>query len=368
MHVVCTVTLVCILSCIHSVQLHLYALCHACSLYCYTCMHSVMHAFCAVTPVPVPSGSIQVKYNIFELLLSYNIFQWDSPVCCSSEYHSCVCSKTNVVSILGSTYASRIRRANSRVRSCWLHPKKSSPSPWSRAIWWGSNNTMSKQGKVFVSWVVITVCVYRLVMISIDLSETAHFAHWKSETMSETNFSDNFLSDKFFFPTKFFPPIKNIFLRFFSDWILSRILSRFTYCSCISYAIIYFINIMYQCCFTIFLLFAAIPCITLTSYTTEPKIPKFTTRTPSMFMMSQTKLSRRGGKLLWVQNRICSVVRWIKLFIFQCVLPLKTDHSGVFLVTGDLNDPSDQYGPFSQWYCISFNGKKVWSVQSMISH
>ena len=43
---------------------------------------------------------------------------------------------------------------------------------------------------------LIVVCtgIYRLV-ISIDLSETAHFAHWKSETMSEAKlFSDNVLS------------------------------------------------------------------------------------------------------------------------------------------------------------------------------
>ena len=41
-------------------------------------------------------------------------------------------------------------------------------------------------------------------MISIDLSETAHFAHWKYETTSETIFYV-----KIFFQTK------NIFLRFF---------------------------------------------------------------------------------------------------------------------------------------------------------
>ena len=53
------------------------------------------------------------------------------------------------------------------------------------------------------------LCTYRLVMISIDLSETAHFAHWKSETMSETNFSDNFLFQQIVFPTE------NLFLRIF---------------------------------------------------------------------------------------------------------------------------------------------------------
>ena len=35
---------------------------------------------------------------------------------------------------------------------------------------------------------IIRVCIYRLVVISIDLSETVHFAHWKSETISETIF------------------------------------------------------------------------------------------------------------------------------------------------------------------------------------
>ena len=54
-------------------------------------------------------------------------------------------------------------------------------------------------------------------MLSIDLSETAHFVYWKSETMSETNFfSDNFFSDKFFSQQKIF------FLDFVSDWILFR--------------------------------------------------------------------------------------------------------------------------------------------------
>ena len=40
-------------------------------------------------------------------------------------------------------------------------------------------------------------------MISIDLSETAHFAHWKSET----------------FETNFFPRQKNFFLDFVPDYI-----------------------------------------------------------------------------------------------------------------------------------------------------
>ena len=30
------------------------------------------------------------------------------------------------------------------------------------------------------------------------------------------------------------------------------------------------------------------------------------------------------------------------------ILPLKTDHSGVVLITGDFGDPSDQYGLFTQ--------------------
>ena len=41
--------------------------------------------------------------------------------------------------------------------------------------------------------------IYRLVMISIDLSETTHFVHWKSETTSKT-----ILFGQFFFQQKFF--------------------------------------------------------------------------------------------------------------------------------------------------------------------
>ena len=52
-------------------------------------------------------------------------------------------------------------------------------------------------------------------MISIDLSETAHFAHWKSETTSEKTF---FLT--IFFPTKFFSDQK----------YFSRILSQTGFC------------------------------------------------------------------------------------------------------------------------------------------
>ena len=39
--------------------------------------------------------------------------------------------------------------------------------------------------------------IYRLVMMSIYLSETTHFVHWKSETMSETILSDNVFQTKF---------------------------------------------------------------------------------------------------------------------------------------------------------------------------
>ena len=63
----------------------------------------------------------------------------------------------------------------------------------------------------------IAAYIYRSVMISIDLSETAHFAHWKSETMYKTIFFD-----KIYYLTK------NLFLGFclrlnffVSDWILS---------------------------------------------------------------------------------------------------------------------------------------------------
>ena len=51
-------------------------------------------------------------------------------------------------------------------------------------------------------------------MISIDLTETAHFVYWKSETTCETNFFLTFIfSDK-----------KNFFLElnFVLDWILSQ--------------------------------------------------------------------------------------------------------------------------------------------------
>ena len=51
------------------------------------------------------------------------------------------------------------------------------------------------------------LCMYRLVMIIIDLSETVHFAHWKSETTSETIFFLTvFFSDKkYFSQTEFCP-------------------------------------------------------------------------------------------------------------------------------------------------------------------
>ena len=55
----------------------------------------------------------------------------------------------------------------------------------------------------------IAVCIYCLVMLSIDLSETAHFAYWKSEITSETNY---FFLTIFF--RQFFFPTKNLFLGF----------------------------------------------------------------------------------------------------------------------------------------------------------
>ena len=57
---------------------------------------------------------------------------------------------------------------------------------------------------------IIAVCIYRLVMRSIDLSETAHFAHWKSGTTSKTIF---FLTKKIFFSDFF------LRLNFVSDYI-----------------------------------------------------------------------------------------------------------------------------------------------------
>ena len=43
-----------------------------------------------------------------------------------------------------------------------------------------------------------------------------------------------------------------------------------------------------------------------------------------------------------------SMFRQTEMLIRQYLLPLKTDHLGAVLVTGDLSGPSDQYGPFSQ--------------------
>ena len=58
---------------------------------------------------------------------------------------------------------------------------------------------------------IFAVCICRLVMISIDLSKTANFAHWKSERTS----GDNFFSDNFFLQQNFFPT-KKILRIFFS--------------------------------------------------------------------------------------------------------------------------------------------------------
>ena len=52
------------------------------------------------------------------------------------------------------TYTPLICRANSWPRSCWHTSCISSCSPWGRAFWLGSWDTMSKQWKVFVSHVV----------------------------------------------------------------------------------------------------------------------------------------------------------------------------------------------------------------------
>ena len=60
--------------------------------------------------------------------------------------------------------------------------------------------------------IFIAMCIYRLVTVNIDLSETAQKAHWKSETTSKTIF----FSDNLFFPTKFY----------FRQKIFSRIFSR----------------------------------------------------------------------------------------------------------------------------------------------
>ena len=62
---------------------------------------------------------------------------------------------------------------------------------------------------------IIAVCIYRLVMISIDLSEITHFEHCQSETKSETIF---FLT-KIFFSNKIFLGFF-LGLNFVSDYIL----------------------------------------------------------------------------------------------------------------------------------------------------
>ena len=54
----------------------------------------------------------------------------------------------------------------------------------------------------------------------------------------------------------------------------------------------------------------------------------------------------------------CSVVRRTKQLVHWYLSPLKTEHPGAILDTGDLGDPSDEYGPFSQRYLIRFNGQK----------
>ena len=103
-------------------------------------------------------------------------------------------------------------------------PMRSAPNPsWIRH--WPSFNSLPLDatrrpytacpGGVYTllmedSLCLIAVCKYCLVMISIDLSDTAHFVHWKSKTMSETNL----------FPQIFFSDKKNQI--FFSAWILSR--------------------------------------------------------------------------------------------------------------------------------------------------
>ena len=68
-----------------------------------------------------------------------------------------------------------------------------------------------------------------------------------------------------------------------------------------------------------------------------------------------------------VLGRTFSVVGQTKPLVRQYILPLKIEHPGFVLVVGDLDGPSVQYGPFSQWYSINFNGSKytdgptVWS-------
>ena len=55
-----------------------------------------------------------------------------------------------------------------------------------------------------------------------------------------------------------------------------------------------------------------------------------------------------GNRLLKHQGHTCCVVHRTKLLIRQYILPQKTDHAEVVLVTYDLDGPSDQNGLFTQ--------------------
>ena len=61
---------------------------------------------------------------------------------------------------------------------------------------------------ILIKLFLVAVCIYSLVIISIDLSETGHFAYCQSKTKSEANF----FSNKIF-------PLKNFFLGFVMDFL-----------------------------------------------------------------------------------------------------------------------------------------------------
>ena len=78
-----------------------------------------------------------------------------------------------------------------------------------------------------------------------------------------------------------------------------------------------------------------------------------------------------------MRNWICSfitdldrtfVISGTKLLVPQYLFLLKTDHPGAVLVTGNLDGPSDQCGPFSQWFPISFSSNIYWRSSSLVQH
>ena len=108
----------------------------------------------------------------------------------------------------------------------FLNLEKKSNRHWSKSDPGKTGNGCNVIVRVFRNYFIIAVCIYRLVMISIDLSETAQNVHWKSEITSNTKLSPrkifsekNFLEKKFYREKIFF---RKKFSDFVSDWILYR--------------------------------------------------------------------------------------------------------------------------------------------------